>query len=75
MSASATLLALIALAPVAFGAAAAPRKAELSLALCNGGSVTVPIGGGQETPSEGNSPGCAKACHSGCSRKRTDRAQ
>jgi len=74
MSATATLFALVALTPAALGSSAAPRAAEIALALCNGGSITIPTGGGESVPGE-NAPCCAKACHATCSRKRMDRAK
>jgi len=68
------LLALGALAPAALGSAASATRDEMTLALCSGGSLTIPIGGGQNAPDE-DGDGCAKGCHAGCSRKRIDRAQ
>ncbi len=46
----------------------------LIVALCGGGTVTVPLDG-PAAPGNGSSPCCAKGCHSGSSRKRLDRTQ
>ncbi len=72
----APIIALAALIPAMAGPLPSTSKPiTLELALCSGGSVTVPIGG-NAPPGEGSSPCCAKGCHSGDQRKkRFDRKQ
>ncbi|PEQ13829.1 hypothetical protein B2G71_05835 [Novosphingobium sp. PC22D] len=67
------LAALLAMVPAMIGAPPAQAKG-LSVALCSGGTVTIPAAP-PRGPADQQSPCCAKACHSGCSRKRFDRSQ
>lgn len=72
MSGALPLAALMAMIPAMLGP---PHGGggQLTLALCNGGSLTIEIPG-EPSPDPDSQP-CAKGCHSGCSRKRIDRAQ
>lgn len=66
------LLALVALVPAMTGPIAAQQGAAI-VALCGGGSISIPLGGAP-APGDGNAPCCAKGCHSGQSRKRLGHA-
>ena len=60
---------IIALAPLMMGTVATPphMSGAIIARLCNGGSITIPLGDGDKRPP----PPCgAKACHAGCNRKR-----
>jgi hypothetical protein len=70
---AAALFAALALLPAMVGPLAAAER-SLEVALCNGGSVSLPLGG-EPAPEEGSRPCCAKGCHSSSSRKRFDRTQ
>ena len=70
---TAAALALLALLPAMTGPLAAAER-SLEVALCNGGSLSLPLGG-TPAPAEGSRPCCAKGCHSSSSRKRFDRTQ
>ena len=72
MSGALHFAALVAIIPAMLGPPHGGGGA-LSLALCNGGSMTIEIPG-EPAPEPDGQP-CAKGCHSGCSRKRIDRAQ
>jgi hypothetical protein len=65
--------AALALLPAMAGPLPAAQAATLNLALCSGGSMSIPAEA--PGPANGNSPCCAKGCHNGSSRKRLDRAQ
>lgn len=65
----ATLFGLTALLPAALNAATPAADHALSVALCSGGTITLPVG---PAPREGEGC-CTKACHTGCSRKRSNR--
>ena len=61
-------LAAMALAMLAWPAAARPAATMLSVALCNGGTTEIPIDHDRR-PAD---PGCATACHAAtCGRKRS----
>lgn len=72
MSVALPFAALVALIPAILGP---PHDGggALTLALCGGGSLAVEMPG-DPAPQPDGQP-CAKGCHSGCSRKRIDRAQ
>jgi len=70
---AAALFGALALLPAMTGPLAAAEQ-RLEVALCNGGSISIPLGG-QPAPEEGSKPCCAKGCHSSSCRKRFDRAQ
>lgn len=55
------------------GVASAEQTRSVTLALCSGGGMTVPLGHGQPAP--GTAPCCAKGCHSSGQRRRIDRKQ
>lgn len=65
----ATIFGLTALLPAALNAAVPASGRALSVALCNGGSITLPLGP-EQRDDEGSG---TKACHAGCSRKRSNR--
>ena len=67
------LVALVALLPAMTAPVAAGRQSEAIVALCGGGSISIPLRGAP-APGDGNAPGCAKGCHSGQSRNRFGRA-
>lgn len=67
------LFAGMALIPAILGPLPAQAR-QLTVALCGGGALTIPAGG-PTAPGQGNSPCCAKGCHTGQSRKRLDRSQ
>ena len=69
------LFAAAALLPAMTGSPVAEqaRGGVLALALCNGGSVTVPLGG--ERQGRGTAPCCAKGCHTSDKRRRIDPEQ
>lgn len=73
MSGRLSLFAALALLPAMVGPLPAAAQ-SLTVALCNGGSLTIPAGG--SAPLGGSQgPCCAKGCHSGQSRKRLDKSQ
>ena len=53
--------------------AGSERARSLVLALCGGGLLAVPLGGG-DPPAPGTVPSCAKGCHAGGRRRHNDRA-
>lgn len=63
------LLATIAMIPAMVGPAPAKAGATLVMALCNGGTIVVPVGGGDTPAGPQQGPCCAKGCHSGDRRK------
>lgn len=65
--------AILALLPAMTGPLAAADR-SLEVALCNGGSLSIPLRG-NPAPEDGSKPCCAKGCHSSSCRKRVDRAQ
>lgn len=67
------LIAGLALIPAMIGPLPT-RAQQLKIALCGGGSASVPLGG-NGGPGNGSSPCCAKGCHGGQTRKRLDRTQ
>lgn len=73
MSSVTILIAGAALIPAMTGPIAAERGREAIVALCGGGTMSVPLEG-PAIPGDGSSPCCAKGCHSGQSRKRLSRA-
>lgn len=63
----AAALAAVALAMLAWPAAARPAATVLTVALCNGGTTDIPIDDRGR-----HDPGCATACHAAtCGRKRS----
>lgn len=72
MSPALPLLAFAALVPAMTGPNAAERQDAVRVALCAGGSVSIPLDG-SPAPGERNAPCCAKGCHAGQSRKRLAR--
>ena len=64
------LIALLALVPVAIGPLPADER-TITVALCLGGEITIPIGGGDEEPRRG----ChLQACHAGACRAKSKAA-
>jgi hypothetical protein len=55
------------------GGTGAERVRTLALALCAGGSLMLPLG--DQRPAPGTAPCCAKGCHAGGGRRRTDRTR
>ena len=53
-------LAAIALVPAMTGLPPADAQRVITVALCTGGSLTIPVGG--EAPAKGAMPCCAKGC-------------
>lgn len=74
MSSPALLLAAISLVPAMTGPVAEGQAREVAIALCNGGSISIPL---DQAPAQGdeNRAHCAKGCHSTRPRKSVDRAQ
>jgi hypothetical protein len=72
MSGALHLAALVAIVPAMLGP---PHGGggTLMLTLCGGGTLAVEIPG--DPAPRPDSQACVKGCHSGCSRKRIDRAQ
>lgn len=65
-------LAVLAIIPMAMGTTPeAQRPSTLMAKLCNGGTLEIPLGGGDEP----DIPCTAKACHAGSCRKRFDQGQ
>lgn len=65
----ATLFGLTALLPAALNAATPAPDHALAVALCSGGTISLPL-----VPAPRDGEGCCtKACHTGCSRKRSNR--
>lgn len=75
MSSTPLFFALAALVPAMTGPVAAETGGEMTIRLCNGGMVSIPLDDAPSAPGESNTPCCAKGCHSGQSRKKLDRAQ
>lgn len=69
MSPAAILLAAVSLVPAMTGPLAAGRAREAMIALCGGGTISIPLDGAP-APGEGNGPCCAEGCHSRQLRKR-----
>lgn len=69
MSSATILLAAVSLLPAITGPVVAERGSEAMVALCGGGTISIPLGGAP-APGEGSAPCCAKGCHSGQSRKK-----
>jgi hypothetical protein len=67
-------LALLAMAPAMLGSAALAQARTMTVALCGGGTASIPLNGSVPAGGE-NAPCCAKGCHSGSSRKRVDKSQ
>jgi hypothetical protein len=70
MSRGIALLAALALVPAMIGPAQARAGTALVIALCGGGTTTLPVNGGSDRdqgPQQG--PCCAKGCHGGDRRK------
>jgi hypothetical protein len=59
--------ALAALLPVMIGPLPAPQGQTLTMQLCNGGSITIPIGGDKPAPERDCHP---KGCHAGTCREK-----
>lgn len=74
MSGPVSFFAAMALVPAMLGGAAPEHESSLMLALCGGGVLTIQIPG-KEPPPPGSGECPQKGCHSGCTRKRIDRAQ
>jgi hypothetical protein len=66
------LAALVAMVPAMLGSQHG-RGEALMLRLCGGGTLDLELPGKRAPDPDGKS--CEKGCHSGCSRKRIDRAQ
>ena len=65
------LFALLALVPTAIGPLPQPEDA-LTIALCSGRSMTIPLGDKQNQPK----PDChSKACHAGSCREKSKRSK
>jgi len=71
---TAVLLAALALIPAMVGPSGSGQARTMTIALCEGGSVTIPLGGSPSAPASRGAC-CEKGCHSASSRKRLDRAQ
>jgi hypothetical protein len=61
-------LALAALLPVMVGPVSAPPGQTLTMQLCNGGTISIPVGGDKPVPERDCHP---KGCHAGTCRERT----
>ena len=61
-------LALAALIPVLIGPLPAEHGTAITARLCNGGTITIPVGDG---PSEDNRDCHPKGCHAGTCREKT----
>jgi hypothetical protein len=72
MSGGLSLAALVAMIPAMLGPPHGGGD-TLELTLCAGGSLAIEIPRNPQPVPDGQP--CAKGCHSGCSRKRIDRAQ
>jgi len=59
--------ALAVLVPVMVGPLPAPASQTLTMQLCNGGTITIPIGDGEPAPERDCHP---KGCHAGTCRER-----
>ncbi len=73
MTAAPLVFAAAALLPAMTGApggSAVEHTRSLALALCGGGSMTLPIDGPQRPAT---APCCAKGCHAGGRRRKADR--
>lgn len=68
------LLAVLALLPAMTGPLPRGEAHAITIDLCQGGSLTIPLSG---TPAEPERPAlcCEKGCHGGSTRKRIDRSQ
>jgi hypothetical protein len=73
MRRAAALFAAIAVIPAMTGPVAAETGRVMMIALCGGGAMAVPMDQAP-APGQGNSPCCAKGCHSGPTRKKASRA-
>ena len=60
-------LTLAALLPVMIGPLPAPPGKTLTMHLCSGGTITIPVGGGKPAPERDCHP---KGCHAGTCRER-----
>lgn len=65
---NAAILALVALVPAMVGPLPAPTATVVHVALCGGGTAAIPLPRRQR---EAPAPCPQKACHAGCSRKRS----
>ena len=63
------LFALLAILPAAFSAAIPARAHGLTVVLCSGRTIELPVNRMPGAPAD-DTPCCAKACHTGQSRKR-----
>ena len=70
MSAAALPFALAALVPVMLGPLPAEEQA-ITAKLCNGGTITIPVGDGEAPADEGNCH--PKGCHAGTCREKEKR--
>lgn len=68
------VFATAAMIPAMIGPAPAKAGAELVMALCNGGTITLPVTGGNTPPGPAQGPCCAKGCHTSDRRKGTLKA-
>ncbi|WFL76194.1 hypothetical protein P7228_09290 [Altererythrobacter arenosus] len=64
------LLAIASLVPLGTGPLPTEKR-TLAVALCDGGTLSIPLGNDEDAPS----PCPAKACHAGTCRKQIDSAQ
>jgi hypothetical protein len=63
------ILGLVAMLPAAFNPSPPARAQAVTVALCSGGTIEIPVNQGPQGPAE-DAPCCVKACHTGQSRKR-----
>jgi hypothetical protein len=68
------LFAALALIPAMIGPVQSSSIRTITVALCEGGTMAIPVGGSPSGP-ESKGACCEKGCHSSSSRKRLDRAQ
>lgn len=61
--------ALAALLPVMIGPLPAPPGKTLTMHLCGGGTITIPVGGGKPAPARDCHP---KGCHAGTCREKDE---
>ncbi len=69
MSLPARIFALAALVPATLGPSLTAGSEALTVALCGGGSISIPTG--SPLQNNGTAPCCAKGCHADDKRKRT----
>lgn len=67
MTRASALFALAAILPASLGAAVPARTHSVATVLCSGRTVELPVPSREPVP---DAPCCAKACHTGSTRKR-----